>query len=42
LIEVMLDSHARNAEMKSEDVQLAGTRVIIINARSARSRDREE
>ena len=38
----MLDSHARNAEMKLEDVQHAGTRVITTNARSARSRDREE
>jgi hypothetical protein len=42
LSEVMLDSHAHNAEMKLEDVRHAGTRAIITNARNAHSRDREE
>ena len=38
---VMHDSHARNAVMRSEDAQPAGTRAIHINALDADSKDRE-
>ena len=39
---VMHDFHARNAVMRSEDAQLAGTRAIYINVLDADSKGRED
>jgi len=38
----MCDFHARSAGQKLEDARHAGTRAILISARAADSKDREE